>query len=378
MASDLSTRAIAEDLVRQHVDRACRLLTEHDADGLFVFRDTNILAFCGVPLGPSDRLICGLLGRGGEVALVVPAFEATLAEGRPDGTEVITWEEHEDPYAAVARATRHLGLESGTILLDGHTWMAAAERLARALPAATLRPDPGVIEAVRAVKTEAEIAAIRAACGDAGKIYPMVAERLRVGVSEIELSQDVLKGLQCEGVKPVGDLIQGGQTASVPHRQAGQRRLQSGDAVIVDFVCERDGYLADLTRTLSLGRPGDEIRRAYGLVRDAQRRAIETVRPGVSCEAVDRAARSVIEAAGLGAYFVHRVGHGIGLDVHEAPFLVQGNQQPLAPGMCVTIEPGVYLPGRFGIRIEDVVAVTENGCEILSDKVPTDISPALG
>jgi D-alanyl-D-alanine dipeptidase len=255
--------------------------------------------------------------------------------------------------------------------------MATAERLSRALPAATLRPDPGVIEAVRAVKTEAEVAAIRAACGDAGKIYPLVAERLRVGVSEIELSRDVLKDLRRQGVKPVGDLIQGGQTASVPHRQAGQRRLQSGDAVIVDFVCERDGYLADLTRTLSLGQPGEEIGRAYGLVRDAQRRAIETVRPGVSCEAVDRAARSVIEAAGLGAYFVHRVGHGIGLDVHEAPFLVQGNQQPLAPGMCVTIEPGVYLPGRFGIRIEDVVAVTEDGCEILSDKVPTDVSPAF-
>jgi len=306
MASELATRAIAEDLVRQHGDRACRLLTEQDADGLFLFRDTNILAFCGVPLGPSDRLICGLLSRGGEVALVVPAFEATLAEGRLAGTEVITWEEHEDPYAAGARAARHLGLASGTILLDGHTWMAAAASLTRALPAATLRPDPGVIEAVRAVKTEEEVAAIRAACGDAGKIYPMVAERLRVGLSEIALSRDVLTELRREGVSPVGDLIQGGRTASVPHRRAGQRRLQSGDAVIVDFVCEKDGYLADLTRTLSLGRPGDEVRRAYGVVRDAQRRAIEAVRPGVSCEAVDRAARSVIEAAGLGAYFVHR------------------------------------------------------------------------
>jgi Xaa-Pro aminopeptidase len=129
-----------------------------------------------------------------------------------------------------------------------------------------------------------------------------------------------------------------------------------------------------MTRTFAVGRPDGEIRRAYAVVRDAQRAAIEAVRPGATCASVDQAARAVIQKAGLGDYFIHRTGHGIGLDVHEPPYLVRGNQQRLEPRMCVTVEPGVYVPGRFGIRIEDVVAVTKDGCQRLTNSVPTDVS----
>jgi len=218
---------------------------------------------------------------------------------------------------------------------------------------------------------------VRAACEDTGRIYPLIQKRLTAGISEIELQHAVMTELARAGLSPFGDLIQGGESASVPHQPTGSRRFREGDAVIVDFVCARDGYLGDMTRTFALGNVSTEIQEAYRAVRSAQASAIAVIKPGVSCEHVDQVARSVIEEAGLGDYFVHRLGHGIGLDVHEPPYLVQGNPMLLRPGMCVTIEPGVYMPGQFGVRIEDVVVVTPDGCEILTRGVPTDLSPVF-
>lgn len=374
MTVESARPSILTGLVTQHIECAAEALAEVGSDGLLLFRGTNILAFCGVPLSPSDRLICGLLNRDGQIALVLPAFEADMADALPSGGRLVTWKEEDDPYVAVARAAEMLGISTGRILLDAHTWLCTQHRLGQALPKAELVVDPGVIRQVRITKSPEEIEAIRAACEDTGRIYPLISECLRAGISELELRREVLGRLELEGLTAVGDLIQGGENTSVPHRSAGHRQFQNGDTVIVDFVCRHEGYLGDLTRTFALGEPAEDIRRAYSVVRAAQRAAIESVRPGVACEDVDAAARSVIESAGLGEFFCHRLGHGIGLDVHEPPYLVQGNSKPLMEGMCMTIEPGVYVPGRFGIRIEDVVAVTSNGCELLSSTVPTDVS----
>jgi Xaa-Pro aminopeptidase len=368
---------ISSELVAQHVEQAAAQLAHLNADGLLVFRKTNILAFCGVPLEPTDRLVCGLINRDGQVALVVPAFEAGMAATLPAGSELVTWQEHQDPYQAAAHAARRLGIDSGRIILDNFTWLSAQQRLAAVLPQATLAIDTDLIETIRMVKTPEEVAAVRAACEDTGKIYPLVAKRLRPGISEVDLQVEVVGPLEKAGLTPFGDLIQGGESASVPHQPTGTRRFRNGDVVIVDFVCARDGYLGDMTRTFAVDGVTEEIKRAYRAVRDAQAAAIDAIRPGVTCESVDAAARAVIERAGLGAFFVHRLGHGIGLDVHEPPYFVQGNSQPLRPGMCITVEPGVYLPGRFGIRIEDVIAVTPSGCDVLTADVPKEFSTAF-
>lgn len=364
-------------LVRQHLQRAAKLLAEHRADGLLIFRDTNILAFCGVPLAPSDRLACGLMNADGRVAFVAPTFEAKIADGLPEGGALLTWQEHEDPFGCLAEAARTLGIIEGTILLDGHTWLDAGVRLHAALPRATLRRDTGVIEGVRLTKSPGEIEAVRRACEDTGRGLLLAAERLREGISELDLSHEIQNQMRAAGLSPDGDLIQGGESASVPHQAAGTRRFRQGDAVVVDLVCRRNGYFGDMTRTLALGRPADEAKRAYSVVREAQQAAIAAVRPGAPCEAIDRAARAVIERAGLGDYFVHRLGHGIGLDIHEPPYLVAGNRRSLSPGMCLTVEPGVYVPDRFGVRIEDVLVVTGDGAEVLSNTVPTDVSEAF-
>lgn len=366
--------SIQPALVREHIDRAAKALCDVQADGLFLFRGSNLLAFTGVPLAPSDRLICAFLSSDGKIAFVVPQFEADMVRGLPAGSPIVTWREFEDPYAAAASAASAIGLEKGRILIDGHTWVDAHARLNQALSGASLARDVGVIEGVRVRKSPAEIAAMRAAAQDTGRIYTAMADVLRPGISELDALAEAMESLRGARITKWGDLVQSGPSASVPHQRTGRRVMQRGDAVIVDFVAQREGYLGDMTRTFAVESVSDEIKRAYGVVRDAQAAAIEAIRPGVSCESIDQAARRVIEAAGLGDYFVHRTGHGIGIDVHEAPYLVPGNKTVLEPGMVVTVEPGVYLPGQFGIRIEDVVAVTEGGNDVLSRDVPTDVS----
>ena len=377
MTVDVTRPAIDPQVVGQHLERASELLNEHKAGGLVLFRDSNILGFCGVPLAPSDRLACGLVNADGRVAFVVPAFEAEIADGLPAGSELIAWEEHEDPYAAAAEAARRLGLTTANIFLDGYTWVDTQARFRGALPRAQFELDPGIIDSVRIKKSPEEIEAIRAACEDTGRIYPLIARRLQAGMSELDLSREVMARLRKDGVSPCCDLIQGGTSAAIPHQPSGQRIFRDGEAVIVDFVAKRDSYHGDMTRTFAIGRPESEVKRAYTIVRRAQRAAIEAARPGVTCEAVDRAARAVIEEAGFGEYFVHRLGHGIGLDGHEPPYLVKGNKRRLEPGMCATVEPGIYIPGEFGIRIEDVITITQDGCSVLSTSVPTDVSDAF-
>ena len=377
MPVDVADPAIQPGLVQQHLERIAAALTQHGADGVIVFRKTNILAFTGVPLEPSDRLVCAFINTDGRIAFVVPAFEADQAGRLPPGSEIVTWQEHDDPYVAARIAAERIGLSKATILVDGHTWLDARDRLQACMAGAKLVRDPGVLDGIRIIKSDEEISAIRAACDDTGKIYSLVRQHLRPGITERELSREVIDQLMRMGVTPHGDLIQGGPSASVPHQPTGHRRFVNGDAVIVDFVARRLGYHGDMTRTFSVGAISDEIVSAYSVVREAQAAAIAAIKPGVTCEEVDRVARDVIEGEGLGDYFTHRLGHGIGLDVHEPPYLVQGNRQKLEAGMCVTVEPGVYVPDRFGIRIEDVIAVTESGCEVLSASVPTDLSDSF-
>ncbi|HKQ50127.1 MAG TPA: Xaa-Pro peptidase family protein [Phycisphaerae bacterium] len=374
MPVEIVRAPIDAELLRQHRDRAAAVLPEYDADGLLIFRDTNILGFCGVPLAPTDRLVCALLNRDGAVGFIVPAFEAAIADGILADNEIFDWREHEDPYATVAKAAKSLGLAGGTILLDPHTWLDASTRLVAHLPGTRLIPDPGVIESVRITKSPDELAIVREACRDTGRIFAIIKRLLRRGITERDLRREAYEHLNRAGVTPFGELIQGGESAAIPHQPTSDRRFREGDAVIVDFAAYRGGYLGDMTRTFAIGEMDEDIRRAYAIVREAQKAAIAAVRPGVTCESVDQVARAIIEDAGLGDYFSHRLGHGVGLNIHEPPYLVRGNRQPLAAGMCVTVEPGVYVPGRYGIRIEDVVAVTDDGCEVLTSEVPTDMS----
>jgi Xaa-Pro aminopeptidase len=220
---------------------------------------------------------------------------------------------------------------------------------------------------LRAVKDADELAALRAAARAADAAFAAILERPFIGRTEAEVAADLARLLVENGHDRADfTIVAGGPNAASPHHEAGARTIRPGDPVVMDFGGPVDGYFSDMTRTVVAGDPPAGFEEVYGVVRDAQRDGMASARPGVAAEDVDRAAREVIRGAGYGEWFVHRTGHGIGLEVHEPPYLVRGNDQQLEPGMAFSVEPGVYLPGRFGVRIEDIVTVTADGAESLN------------
>jgi Xaa-Pro aminopeptidase len=215
---------------------------------------------------------------------------------------------------------------------------------------------------MRAVKDEAEIARLAAAGAAADAAYEQVLHASFAGRRETEVAADLAALLRRFGHEQVDFTVVGsGPNGANPHHEAGERVIQSGDAVVLDFGGLMHGYGSDTTRTVSVGEPSAELVAVHAVVREAQQAAFEAVRPGVTCQEIDRVARRVIADAGYGEQFIHRTGHGIGVTTHEPPYMVEGETQPLVPGMCFSIEPGIYLAGRFGVRIEDIVVVTEDG-----------------
>jgi len=370
-------RAIDPRFVTEHLAQAAERLRAQRVDGLLVYAPANIRGFTGTPLGPSDRLVCAWITRSGQSVLICPRFEAPEPTTLSPGVSVRTWDEHENPFAIAADSAGELGIAAGTLLLDGETSLTTRRGLEAALPRATLREDGGIIAAVRAIKSAGECDTIAAACGRVGRLYGEIGRRLRAGECEQALARDAAAALGDGELSQGLPMVQGGPNAAVPHRAPGERALCEGDCVVVDFVLRIEGYHGDMTRTFVVGRPSEKMRSAYRAVRAAQRAALAAIRPGMTCESIDAAARRAIDEAGFGRAFFHRTGHGIGLDCHEPPYLVAGNTTRLSPGHCVTVEPGIYLPGEFGIRIEDCAVVTPEGHRVLSAGVPTDVSKAL-
>jgi Xaa-Pro dipeptidase len=244
-----------------------------------------------------------------------------------------------DTIVAVGPTTRFFVVEWLRVALPGHNMVHAGP----------------VIEEARLTKDKAELAAMRKACRMTLEVMASVPRIARTGMTELELARKI-----------GGGIVQFGENAAVPHGGPSDRKLRKGDVILVDTGHTADGYWSDLTRTFFFGRKTRDFKEVYEVVERAQKAGIKAVKPGATCQSVDRAARKVIEDAGYGDYFIHRTGHGLGLDIHERPYLVKGNRTRLRPGMTVTIEPGIYLPGRFGVRIEDDVVVTKTGRRVLS------------
>ena len=215
---------------------------------------------------------------------------------------------------------------------------------------------------LRAVKDAAELARLEAAGAAADATYEQILGVRFAGRKETDVAADLARLLREFGHEQVDFTVVGsGPNGADPHHEAGHRTIEVGDAIVLDFGGLMDGYGSDTSRTVCVGEPSTEIREVHEVVRLAQQAGVEAVRPGVACQEIDRAARAVITDAGYGERFIHRTGHGIGTTTHEPPYMIEGEEQPLVPGMCFSVEPGIYLPGRFGVRIEDIVTVTESG-----------------
>jgi Xaa-Pro dipeptidase len=326
------------------------------ADGLFATPSSNLFYATGVDFDRSERLTALFLFAGAPPVVLCPAFEESRLRGMSAVEKVVTWEETEDPFA---KAALLFPAPSGTLAVEPSTAYEDVERLLAARPG--WKPVSGgrAFSALRMVKSPEEIEAIRRSIGIALPRFRRAFEALEPGRAESDIS--ALMGGE--------NVVQFGPSSALPHGAPGGRTLSRDEAVLIDAWDRPEGYYYDITRSTFYGRPTEEYRKIWSVVLDAQTAAIEAAAPGVPCFEVDRAARRVIEKAGYGEYFTHRLGHGLGIDVHEPPYMVGHDYTPLEPGMTFTSEPGVYLPGRFGVRIEDDIVVTESGAESLSPRV---------
>jgi Xaa-Pro dipeptidase len=373
---------IATDEHRARLARAQKLLGEAGLDALVAGPGSSLAYFTGAEWGLSERFLGMVLGRTGDPTWVVPAFERDRAlEQIRLGKDVRPWAEDESPYALVAGALADLGARAGSVGIEEAMPFAFSDGIARALPAARLASATPVTAGCRRVKDAHELALMRRACAVTLAAYRAVFASLSVGLTVAQVSGWVAAAHRRLGFRG-GALVLFGPDAAFPHGTSKPRTLARGDVVLIDGGCRVHGYQSDITRTAVFGAPPtDRQRRIWDLVRRAQAAAFEAARAGVECQAVDAAARRVIEAGGFGPgyrYFTHRLGHGIGLDGHEWPYMVRGDTTRLAAGMTFTDEPGIYVPGELGIRHEDTVAVTEDGCENLAPKWPgTPEEPAV-
>jgi Xaa-Pro aminopeptidase len=322
-----------------------------------------------------ERLTCLAVPAAGDPFLVVPRLELPAAQASPAvalDLDLVPWDETDDPYALVARRLGGLGAGAGVGLSD-RMWALMVLAFRDALPAVRQDLASVALRALRMRKTPAEVAALLAAGEAIDRVHARVPGWLRAGRTERQVAADIADAIVEEGHARVDFTIVGsGPNAASPHHEVSDRVLRAGDAVVVDIGGTMpSGYCSDCTRTYVLGTPPADFTAYYQVLHDAQEAAYEAVRPGVAAEAIDAAAREPIAAAGYGEFFVHRTGHGIGLEVHEDPYIVSGNAEPLAPGMAFSIEPGIY-PGPHGARIEDIVVCTEQGGQRLNN-APRDL-----
>jgi Xaa-Pro aminopeptidase len=277
---------------------------------------------------------------------------------------VHAWDETDDPYRLVGS----LLPDAAAVALDDHMWAAKVLALRSAMPAADQRPGGPVLRDLRMHKSAAEVDALGAAATAIDEVHAQVHRWLKAGRTEAEVGRDIAEAIVAAGHTRVDFVIvAAGPNAASPHHEVSDRVIEVGDAVVVDIGGTMpSGYCSDATRTYAVGDPDADFLAMYEVLQAAQDAACQWARPGVTCASVDAAARDVIEAAGYGDLFVHRTGHGIGLETHEDPYIVTGNDLLLAPGMAFSVEPGLYVTGRHGARIEDIVVCTQDGAQRLN------------
>ena len=352
----------------RHRERMRRTATETAAQGFdatLVAPSPDLVYLTGYDPMPLERVTVLVLRPDRDPVLIVPELERALAAGSLAGTavEMIGWIDTVDPYDLVADVLPG----AGRIAANDRMWASHLLELQASLPGAAFSSASPVIGRQRARKDEEELAALRHAGRAADETFRQICTMPFLGRREEEVAAELARLLVENGhVRADFTIVGSGPNGASPHHEAGDRTILPHDGVVLDFGGELAGYYSDTTRTVAVGEPPAGFERVYGLVREAQAAAVDVIRPGLPIEEIDRTARGIIDDGGFGERFIHRTGHGIGLEVHEPPYVIEGNRTLLEPGMTFSVEPGIYLEGEFGVRIEDIVAVTDDGVERLN------------
>jgi Xaa-Pro aminopeptidase len=350
----------ADDYARR-VNRGLDQAKAAGITGLIIAPGPDLQYFCGyVPTAITERPTLLVLSSEHASSMLVPLLEkrdAAEAAGT-NQIELVTFSDGEDPYAIAA----DLLDGRGTFAVSDSCWSMHILGLQKEVPGVVFKSLTNALPMLRAVKGVDEVARLQAAAAAADACYPPIRQVRFAGRQEGEVSHDLADLLTANGHSQVDfTIVASGPNGANPHHLASERVIEEGDMVVLDYGGIMDGYGSDTTRTVHVGEPTPEERKVHEIVVRAQQIAFEAVKPGVACQEIDRAGRRVISEEGYGEYFIHRIGHGIGMTTHEPPYMVEGETRPIVAGMCFSIEPGIYLPGRFGVRIEDIVVATEEG-----------------
>jgi Xaa-Pro dipeptidase len=377
---------ISTDERRVRLDRARELMQRNRIDAVVLPGGTSLRYFTGLQWGISERLLALVLPAKGKPFMVAPHFEEARAmEQLKDGpigsgADILTWQEHESPYALVAKGLRDRGIASGTLGAEETLRFMFADGIAHAAPALKVVSATPITAGCRMVKDHHEIALMRLACAATLRAYRAVYESLDEGMTQATVRDLISTAHRRLGFNG-GASVQVGEYSALPHGSRTPQTIREGTIIMVDGGCDADGYKSDITRTFVLGKPADKMKQVFDIVHRAQTEALAVARPGAECQSIDAAGRKVIVDAGYGpdyTYFSHRLGHGIGMDGHEWPYLVRGNTLAMERGMTFSDEPGIYIPGEFGVRLEDDMHITPSGAELLTPQSPSLEEPFGG
>ena len=381
-------KPITNDERRARVERARRLMTENTLDAIVLTGGTSLNYFSGMRWGGSERLFAIVLPAKGEPFTVCPAFEEDrarelLATGPFASSDVRTWQEDESPFERVAQGIKDRGVTSGRIGIEETTKFVFADSIASAAPTMHVTSATPVTAGCRMIKDTHEADLMRLACQVTLKAYEAVYHALSDGMTQNQVGGLISAAYGRLGF-PGGASVQVGEYTALPHGSIQPQTIREGTIIMIDDGCTVEGYQSDLTRTFVLGKATDKMKKVFDIVHLAQATALKTAKPGVALDAIDAAARKVIVDAGYGPgfkYFSHRLGHGIGMDGHEWPYLVKNNMfgwtkaLTLQPGMVFSDEPGIYIRGEFGVRLEDDMHITESGAELFTPQSPSIDAP---
>lgn len=373
--------AIAVSEYEARLERARVLAVALGADALLVGAGASLRYFTGVPWGATERLVALLLPRRGRPIMICPAFElGSLQADLKIEADIRLWQEHDSPAGLVARALAEIGAD--VLALDPAAPFSLFSALDKAAPSLRAIDATGVIDGCRGLKSPAELALMRYAKAITLDVHRLAAAVLAPGIAASAVKRFIDAAHRAAGADGGSTFcaVQFGRATAYPHGLPGDQALEEGELVLIDTGCQVEGYNADITRTYVFGEPGDEHRRVWDIEHEAQAAAFAAVRPGVPCEVIDETARRVLQRHGLGPDYAlpglpHRTGHGIGLSIHEGPYLVRGDSTPLAPGMCFSNEPMIVIPDRFGVRLEDHFHVTEDGAAWFTEPSPSIDAP---
>ena len=358
----------------QRVERARQLMAENKLDAIMVMGGTSLIYFSNIRWFMSERTFALVLPAKGKPFFVCPAFEEDRAREQIGGgpfagsPEIRLWEEDESPYQRIAEGLKDRGLSSGRIGMEETVRYVFSEGLMKAAPAVQITSATPVTAGGRMIKSQHELQLMTLANQVTLAAYEAAYRSLKEGMTQHDFGGLVQAAHARQGFQG-GASIQVGENSALPHGSAKPQVINQGTILLIDGGCNVEGYESDISRTFVLGKPTDKMKKNFEIVHRAQAAALAAAKPGVQCQSVDAAARKVITDAGYGPdykFFTHRVGHGIGMDGHEWPYLVRGNTQILAPNMCFSDEPGIYVRGEFGVRLEDDMHITENGAQLFT------------